>query len=370
MLTRRQFTQVLTLLASGLCLKPVHAATAAPAVQPVWRMPDEAEAHTRTWMAFGASRQIWGSDLLPEVQRNLAAIATTITRYEPVSILVRDRDHDLAQKLVGSAVELLICPLDDLWMRDTGPVFVTNKHGEKAAIDFNFNGWGEKQQHRRDAEVAGFVAERAQAALIATELVLEGGGIEVDGQGTAIITESCVLNPNRNPGVTKAQCEAELNTLLGLKKIIWLPGIEGKDITDGHTDFYARFVRPGVVVAGYDPDPESYDHAVTKRHLQILKLARDAQGRRLEVIVLTAPTTVRKRFETDEFAAGYVGFYVCNGAVIAQEFGDAQADRAARQALQSAFPDREIVQINVDGIAAGGGSIHCTTQQEPLLYKS
>jgi agmatine deiminase len=213
--------------------------------------------------------------------------------------------------------------------------------------------------------VARFVCARAGVESLPSDLILEGGGIEVDGEGTAIITESCVLNDNRNPGWSKADVEAELGALLGLEKIIWLPGIAGKDITDGHTDFYARFARPGVVVAGFDPDPESFDHDVTARHLDILESATDAKGRSLEVVVLEAPSTVRPEFESDDFAAGYINFYVCNGAVIAPEFGDPEADGAARQELERLFPDRQVVQINIDAIAAGGGGIHCTTQQEP-----
>lgn len=189
----------------------------------------------------------------------------------------------------------------------------------------------------------------------------------MDGHGTAIITESCVLNENRNPDVSKAQCERALMRLLGLEKIIWLPGIKGQDITDGHTDFYARFARPGVVIAGYDPDPKSFDHAVTKRHLEILRKATDAQGRKLEVVALEAPSRVRHTFANDDFAAGYINFYVCNGAVIAPEFGDPRTDAAAKRELQSVFPEREVVQIDIDGIAAGGGGIHCTTQQEPKV---
>ena len=332
-----------------------------------WFMPDEAETHKRTWMAFGASEEIWGGKLLPEVRRNLATIAKTIAKYEPVSMLVRADELELARALVGPSVELIVAPLDDLWMRDTGPVFVVNEQGQKAAINFHFNGWGDKQAHARDAKVAGFVAQNAGVQQNPTELVLEGGGIEVDGKGTAIITESCVLNANRNPAVSKAQAEEELKALLGLEKIIWLPGIRDKDITDGHTDFYARFARPGVVVAGYDPDPASFDHAVTKAHLQILKSAKDMQGRTLEVVVLEAPGSIRKAYQSKDFAAGYINFYVCNGAVIAPEFGDATTDKAAKDKLQALFPNRDVVQVNIDAVAAGGGGIHCTTQQEPMV---
>ncbi|MFN8444403.1 MAG: agmatine deiminase family protein [Caldilineaceae bacterium] len=366
MWTRRTFIQSLAAFSMSASWKSLHqSAFAMSNAESVWVMPDEGEPHKRTWMAFGASRKIWGSKLLPEVQRNLATIAQSIANYEPVSMLVRQTDLALAQKLVGPSVALIVCPLDDLWMRDSGPVFVTSKAGGKACINFNFNGWGDKQEHELDVQVADFVAKQAKVEPLETNLVLEGGGIEVDGHGTAIITESCVLNQNRNPGVSKSVCEAELKRLLGLQKIIWLPGIKDKDITDGHTDFYARFVRPGVVVAGYDPDPASFDHVVTRKHVEILRQATDARNRKLEVAVLEGPSTIREKYATDNFAAGYINFYVCNGAVIAPEFGDPKTDVAAKQTLQKLFPKRAIVQINIDGIAAGGGGIHCTTQQEP-----
>ncbi|MBT9317439.1 agmatine deiminase family protein [Leptothoe spongobia] len=364
MVTRRQLLQNTALFTGGLLMGCTNSNThtASP-----WRMPDEAMPHERTWMAFGASERIWGRRLLPEVRRNLVTIAHTIAQYEPVSMLVRAEDHDLAHNLLGAAVELIVSPLDDLWIRDTGPLFVLSEQGTKAGINFNFNGWGRKQVFQQDAAIAEFVTQQASAEVINTSLVLEGGCIEVDGQGTAIITESCVLNDNRNPGITKAQFEDLLMPLLGLEKIIWLPGIKGYDITDGHTDFYARFAKPGLVLAGYEPNPEYFDHGVTQQHLEILEGATDAQGQPLEVIVLAAPSTIRDTYETEDFAAGYIGFYACNHAIIMQEFGDDQADQMAQAALQQAFPEREIIAINIDGIAAGGGSIHCATQQEPNL---
>jgi agmatine deiminase len=357
-MTRRQ-------VLGGLGLAPLGLAPRAMAAAEDWHMPDEGDPHRATWMSFGASESVWGRRLLKPVREHLARIASTIAAFEPVHLLVREQEHDLAARLCGDRVQLRVQPIDDLWMRDTGPVFVRNAAGEWAGVDFNFNGWGGKQAHARDAQVAAHVTDAAQVQRLRTRLVLEGGGIEVDGAGTAIITESCVLNANRNPGWSRQACEAELKRLLGLSKIIWLPGIAGRDITDGHTDFYARFASPGVVVAGLDDDPASYDHAVTRRHLEILRQATDARGQRLRVAVLKGPETVRSRLETDEFAAGYINFYVCNGAVIAPQFGDARADANARSLLRELFPQREVVQLDIDAIAAGGGGIHCTTQQQP-----
>ncbi|MFI6102155.1 agmatine/peptidylarginine deiminase [Lentzea sp. NPDC051213] len=325
-------------------------------------MPEEGQPHQRTWMAFAVAERIWGPELRPRVQRDLATIATTIGRFEPVSMLVRPGDVAQARELVGANVELVEAELDDLWMRDTGPVFVRDGQG-RAGVDFNFNGWGGKQEHRSDAKVAGFVAGRAGVSRTRTDLVLEGGALEVDGEGTAIITESCVLNGNRNRGWKKSDVEAELAHLLGLRKVIWLPGIAGRDITDGHTDFYARFAGPGVVVAGLDNDPASFDYEVTRRHLEILKQATDVHGRPLRIEVMEGPSDTRVRSE--DFASGYINFYVCNSAVIGPQFGDAKADAAAKATMERLFPGRTVVQIDIDGIASGGGGIHCTTQQEP-----
>jgi agmatine deiminase len=339
---------------------------AVPAPAAGWLMPDEGRAHKATWMAFSASDAVWGPDLRGPVQETLARVANAIVQFEPVNMLVNRDDLANAERQCDPRVKLVVQQVDDVWLRDSGPVFVTGPNGERAGVDFNFNGWGGKQAHANDSGVASFVCARAGVPRRSTKLVLEGGGIEVDGGGTAIITESCVLNPNRNPGLSKAACEAELKTLLGIRKVIWLPGIAGKDITDGHTDFYARFARPGVVVAGLDSDPASFDHAVTLRHLEILRGATDADNRPLRVVVLEAPTRTRPRFASADFAAGYVNFYVLNGAVLMPEFGDQKADAAAKASLAALFPGRAIVQLNIDPISAGGGGIHCVTQQEPL----
>ena len=345
--------------------------TAAPA----GRMPDEAEPHAATWMAMGASAAIWGGRLAAQAQQAVARVANAVVDFEPVRLLVRPADLASARSLCDPRVQLLSCALDDLWLRDSGCVFVkppantSNTGAGLNAVNFNFNGWGGKQRSSQDNKVAAFMASKTAAPLVSTKLVLEGGSLEVDGHGTALVTESAVLNRNRNPGWTKVAVETELKRLLGLRKIIWLPGIKGRDITDGHIDFYARFVRPGVVVAARDDEPSSYDYAVTRRHLDILRSASDADGRKLQVVELPAPSQVRPAWRSawnaGEFAAGYVNFYVVNGAVLVPEFGDADADGLAQDRLAALYPGREVVPLNIDAIAAGGGGIHCMTQQQP-----
>ena len=159
-----------------------------------------------------------------------------------------------------------------------------------------------------------------------------------------------------------------MKKLLGIRKVIWLPGVRGQDITDGHTDFYARFTGRGTVVAGLETDRKSFDYDVTREHLKILQSAADADERKLQVVTLESPGRIRRALDTKEFAAGYINFYVVNGAVIAPEFGDKEADAACKSALEKLFRGRKVVQLNIDAIAAGGGGIHCATMQEPLPH--
>ncbi|WP_417285038.1 agmatine deiminase family protein [Comamonas sp.] len=329
-----------------------------------WHMPDEAETHKATWMAYGASSAIWTRAQVPQVQLALVRIANAIAAYEPVNMLVRQAELETARQLLDPRVTLIPANLDDLWMRDTGPVFVRKPNGERACVKFNFNGWGKKQQFDHDGQVADVVSTYVKLPLLATRLVLEGGALEVDGKGTAIITESCVLNSNRNPGWSKADCEAELRRLLGVRKVIWLPGIKNKDITDAHTDFYARFVRPGMVVAHLETNPDSYDYALTRQHLDILRNATDADNQPLQIVVVDGPSQIRPGNNPDTFAAGYINYYATSRAIFLPEFGDAKADSSAKALYAQLYPGRAVIQINIDPIAAGGGGIHCTTQQE------
>ncbi|UZM15768.1 agmatine deiminase family protein [Pseudomonas kielensis] len=372
MSTRRQFIKQVSLVAGwaagasmGLLPLSARAAAAGP-----WHMPDEGDRHQRAFIAFGAQDAIW-EDFTADVQAALGRIARTIARYEPLTVFCREHERDLAERHCGTAnITYVETELDDIWMRDISANFVIDGHGGLGAVDFNFNGWGNKQQHREDAQVAAQVAELAEADYLRSELVGEGGGIEVDGQGTAIMTQSCWLNRNRNPDWSLAEVEQALKQRLGLRKIIWLPGIKGKDITDAHVDFYARFVKPGVVIANLDQDPASYDHPVTLAHLEILRQATDAQGRKLQVHTVSPPLKPRNnRFSQDnpDFAAGYINYFVINGAVLAPQFGDRAADRRALELLTRLYPDREVVQLDIDAISAGGGGIHCVTSHQPQV---
>lgn len=368
-MSRRYFLKNTLLPGIAMLIAPSLLKSQPPTHSSHWFMPEEGEPHTRTWMAFIADDEIWTKKQIPQVQKDLALIARTIAQYEPVSILVRTQDIGIAKKLIGNTskypIEFIETELNDLWARDTAPTFVINENGEKAAVDFNFNGWGEKQAFEHDAAVAKSIAKQAKVQHIRSNLSLEGGCFEVDGQGTAIMTESCIINDNRNPGISKADIENELKDLLGLEKIIWLKGIKGQDITDGHTDFYARFAHPGVVVVSRDTDTQSYDYEITRDNINVLKNATDANGQPLELIILDTPWDIETRYGVQDFAAGYVGYYLCNNALIMQKFGDKQADNTAKKKLAKLFPDRTIEQIAINGIASGGGSIHCATQQEP-----
>lgn len=333
-------------------------------------MPDEGDAHRTAYIAFGAQKAIW-EDFTADVQAALGRIARTIARYEPVTVICRKNERHLARQYCGSTnITYIDSELDDIWMRDISANFVIDGKGGLGAVGLNFNGWGNKQRHSKDARIAEVVAATAGARFIRSELVGEGGALEVDGHGTAIMTESSLINSNRNPGKTKAHIEQALKEHLGLRKIIWLPGIKGKDITDAHVDFYARFVKPGVIIANLDNDPASYDHQVTLTHLEILKNATDADGRTLEVHTLSPPLNPRdSKFNRDnpDFAAGYVNYFLVNGAVIAPEFGDSAADAKALKLLSDLYPGRKVEQLNIDAIAAGGGGIHCVTSHQPMV---
>jgi agmatine deiminase len=340
-------------------------ALASPASQGFF-MPDESVPHLRSWMAWPTRRDIWQASLEP-LRGDMVRLARTIRQFEPVTVVVRSDQMVSARRRLDANIDLLAFPIDDAWIRDTGPTFLINGKGAKAGSVFNFNAWGYKQPYSSDARLAGRMLQYLGLQAFKAPIVTEGGAIETDGEGTVLTTESALLNSNRNPGKSKAQVTEALKGWLGASKVIWLPG--GNDYyTDGHIDGYARFVRPGVVLCEITDDRSYEDYDYTIANLKALQGASDARGRRLEVITVQRPRLDKARMGSSEFfAPDYVNYYVVNGGVIVPEFGDSSRDLAARDLVARLYPSRRVVQINIDQIASGGGGIHCFTQQEPKV---
>ncbi|MFD9267144.1 agmatine/peptidylarginine deiminase [Streptomyces goshikiensis] len=339
----------------------------ASAALPRWWVERDDVPHARTWMSWPSRTSIWGGRRLAGVQEDIALIARTIALHEPVVMCAPDADTAAtARSRCGPAVTVLdSIPTDDLWMRDTAPVFRRDGRGGLDAIGLGFNGWGKKQTHSRDAEVARRIADEGRLPFSRTEFVGEGGAIETDGDGTVMATESSLVNKNRNPGMSRAEIEDAVLHAYGADRMIWVPGIKGKDITDDHIDVTSRFVRPGVVMVQVPPEDRDDAWARDAREqFAILSRATDARGRRLKVIRVDGPDTVRSK--DSQFVDSYLNFHVVNGAVITARFGDAVKDAAANRALAEAFPGRTVVQLDVDRLMAGGGGIHCSTMHEPL----
>ncbi|MFJ9407332.1 agmatine deiminase family protein [Streptomyces sp. NPDC101393] len=327
-----------------------------------WRMPDESHPHELTYMAW-PTRQIWTSDTRG-VRADIARIARTIAEFEPVVLLANEQDVKAARAACGSGVEVLPIPVDDLWMRDIGPTFVVGPEGI-AGVDLNFNGWGGKQAHGRDSQVAEAILDDEHLTRIKAPITGEGGSIEVDGKGTLLATESSLVNGNRNAGASRDDIERALKTLFGITTVIWVDGVRGKDITDYHIDALARFSEPGVVVMS-TPDEQAPRDVWTDAYDQarkVLDRAVDARGKRIEVVELPEPFDIGRR--GDGFLACYVNYYVANGAVIMPGFGDKRADREAASIVRDLYPGRKVLQVPVDTLGEGGGGIHCSTQQLP-----
>ncbi len=350
-----------TLLGS---LSACSAADSKPSALAGYEMPLETAAHERTLMQWPVSLDVYDPEGLKGVQSRIALIANTISRFEPVVVMVGEEDAESARGLLKDRVEIWDIPTDDLWCRDSGPTFVKNKAGALAVAHIQFNGWGKKQPHRYDRQIAKRVAARLNVPLLPTGLVGEGGGVEHDGAGTLLATASCWVNSNRNRG-TQDQISAKLIAALGGSKMIWTPGVKGKDITDYHIDALARFVGPGKVLIQLPDKVEAGDpfSRAAYETYEILKKQTDAQGKKLEIIVIPEAVDIRSR--GDDFLASYVNYYVCNEAVIGAQFGDDRTDEKARKTLAALYPGREVVLLDIDPLGEAGGGIHCATQQQP-----
>lgn len=327
-------------------------------------MPAEWEPHACCWMAWPCSAAVWGN-YLSRTQEGYANVANAIAVFEPVRMLAPPGSENRVLSLCSGAVDIVSWDLDDAWMRDMGPNFLSNDAGELAASIFHFNAWGRKYTwYRKDAALGHRLAETLGIRTFSSPIFMEGGGINVDGQGTLLTTEQCILNPNRNPDISRDEAERELCHALGLKKVIWLKGDPADSETDGHVDGLACFVRAGVVMAELDPDsvPGTERHEILQENIRILESASDAKGRELGVHLINAATGVEPL--GDRFYPSYINFYIANGGIVMPCYG-IPADEQALDVVQACFPDREVVQVDVNHIAYGGGAIHCITQQQP-----
>ena len=369
MITRRQVIEAMTYMAG---MGGVGSALAAPSEKTMlsskgfW-FPDEADPHERTFMQWPVNRRVHPDSVFLEMlQQSIAEIANTVSEFEPVVMLMAKKFETAARRKLGNKVEIWDVPTDDLWCRDSGPLFVRNRAGELAVRSLNFNGWGNKQVHEHDGRIVERVADRLGLPVLNNGLVGEPGGVESDGAGTLIAHESSWVNPNRNTA-SKEDIERLLLDAYGAETVIWAPGIAGADITDYHIDALARFVAPGHVAIQLPGEVDAQDPwAVAAREtFGILRTANDASGQRLHLTEIGEPTETR--VASADFVAAYVNYYVCNGAVICAQFGDREADQNAQSKLSALYPGRDVITLSVDPLGETGGGIHCATQQQPKV---
>ncbi len=327
-----------------------------------YKVPAEEAPHAGCFMQWPVNRRVHPDRVFREItQETIADIANTISEFEPVWMLAAGEDHSQARRLLGRNVELWDVPTEDLWCRDAGPLFTAHPEKGLAVMNMHFNGWGEKQVHARDGQIAEKVAERLGLPVFSSGLKGEPGGVESDGHGTLIAHESSWVIDNRNPGLSRDQIEARLLAAYGADRMIWAPGVWDQDITDYHIDSLARFVAPGHVLMQLpdDPYPGEDFHDAALETYDILAAAG------LKIDVIPEPEDVR--VNSPDFVAAYVNYFVCNGGVVTSAFGDPEADEIAYDALSNQFPDREIVVLNADPLGEMGGGIHCATQQMPKV---
>jgi agmatine deiminase len=308
-------------------------------------------------MGWPCRLDLWG-ETIEQARADYAAVANAIAAFEPVTMIANPgEDSARARAACGEGVEIVELPLDDSWLRDCGPIYVYGDDGRRIAVHFRFNAWGGKfPPWDRDAAVGGLIAERLGDEVQPASIVLEGGSIFTDGQGTLLTTEQCLLNPNRNPSLSREEIEEALHAHLGVERIVWLGHglVEDRD-TDGHVDLIASFTRPGqVVLQMVDPGNPNYDHCQENRD----------RLRAAGVEVLEVPYLPYVVVAHETIAAGYLNFYICNGAVIVPVSG-APTDPEALAIIDQAYPDREIVPVSGVVLAYGGGGPHCITQQVP-----
>ncbi|KAK9748179.1 hypothetical protein RND81_02G041400 [Saponaria officinalis] len=360
-----------------------------------YHMPAEWEPHSYCWIGWPERGDNW-RDGAVHAQRVFARVATAISDFEPVTVCASPAQWENARSQLPLNIRVVEMSMDDSWFRDTGPTFVVSKRitdsGEvlksSAGIDWTFNSWGGVDDGcytdwSRDILVARKILEIEKVPRFPHSMILEGGSFHVDGEGTCLTTEECLMNKNRNPHMTKEQIEDNLKWYLGVQKIIWLPrGLHGDDDTNGHIDNMCCFAKPGVVLLAWTDDESDPQYERSVEALSVLSNTTDANGRKLQVMKLHIPSPM---YMTDEeaggviqvgeakprepgtrLAASYVNFYIANGGIIIPQFGDEKRDHEAVRVLSEAFPGYKVVRIEgAREIVLAGGNIHCITQQQP-----
>jgi agmatine deiminase len=331
-----------------------------------YAMPAEWATHARTWMCWPARVAAWGGpEGLLRAKQAFARVARAISSFELVVMAVRAADAPEARLACAGKTEIFETKLDDSWARDTGPTFLLGADGARAAVQWQFNAWGNKYfPYTDDAALAGRVIAAADVRRFEAPLVCEGGAIHVDGEGTLLTTEQCLLNPNRNPHLSPQQIEERLALFTGARRILWLGEGFADEETDGHVDNIACFAAPGRVIVGVPAAKSHPDYEPSIEAIRRLSEARDAAGRKLQIIEIIQPRHTRTDWRGRRLAASYVNFYLPNGGVVMPAFDDPHDERA-RETIAQCFPGRDILQIDALDIVEGGGGIHCITQQEP-----
>ena len=336
-----------------------------------YRMPAEWEPHAATWLAWPHNHDTW-PDHLERVRETWLEMIRALVPGETVHLLVDDASSETAAvaRLRQSGVDagrvvFHRVPTVDVWIRDYGPTFITRAEPSAALafVNWQFNAWGMKYaDYVADDTVPLRMNESLGLPAFTPDVVLEGGSIDVNGAGLCLVTEECLLNPNRNPGQGREEIETLLKTALGLERVLWLPAGMAGDDTDGHVDNLARFVDRETVVCVAEPDPADENHRALQENYRCLAAATDVAGRRLRVVPLPQPDPVTA--DGARLPASYANFYIANGVVLVPLYGGAR-DRVALDILADLFPGRRIAGIDARALILGLGGIHCVTQQEP-----
>ncbi|PZV15930.1 MAG: agmatine deiminase [Pseudanabaena sp.] len=328
-----------------------------------YAQPAEWQPHSACWLAFPSHQDLW-LEYLDIVQTEFVALAKAIAQSERLEILVLPETAELAQKLLGELpVRFHQIPFGDIWMRDITPIYVKNTNGKIGGLQFQWNGWGGKYLLEHDDRVADQILQTLDIPIFEFDWVLEGGAIEVDGEGTCLTTKQCLLNPNRNPSMNQEMIEAGLKSALGVEKVLWIEEGLLNDHTDGHIDTIARFIAPQTVMCMQPTSEKDPNYQVLNDIANQLESMTDAKGRKLNVVKIPSPNLVLDD-EDEIMPASYLNFYISNDSVIIPTYGSAN-DELAVSEIAKHFPNRKAIGLSAKHILLGGGAFHCITCHQP-----